>query len=151
MSKTIFDLIKKDHEQVKDLFKQITRKKQQPESIFPRIQQELDMYFHGEETVFYPYFREQQQTRGLTMESIEEHNIAKKELDELKRLSTSDEWFPPKIKVLEEVFRMHVEEEESDLFKKAKRLRRLCSTRRRWSGSFGSAATMSARLISRSE
>ena len=56
------------------------------------------------------------------MESIEEHNIAKKELDELKRLSTSDEWFPPKIKVLEEVFRMHVEEEESDLFKKAKRL-----------------------------
>ncbi len=59
MAANIFDLLKKDHEKVKGLFKQITRKKQQPDSVFPQIQQELEVHFHGEETLFYPFLRDQ--------------------------------------------------------------------------------------------
>jgi hemerythrin-like domain-containing protein len=122
MAKDIFELLKRDHEKVKGLFKQITRKKQQPETVFPLIQQELDFHFHGEETLFYPYLKEQTQTRDITMESLEEHNVTKKELSELRGLSASDEWFAPKLKVLEELVRHHIEEEEGNLFKKAKKV-----------------------------
>ncbi len=56
------------------------------------------------------------------MESLEEHKVTKKELSELSALSTSDEWFSPKIKVLQELVNHHIEEEETQLFKKAKKV-----------------------------
>ncbi len=122
MARNIFDLLKKDHEKVKGLFKQIVRKKQEPDSIFPQIRQELEMHFHGEEKLFYPYLKDQAQTRDITMESMEEHKVTQKELSELSRISTDDEWFGPKIKVLQELVNHHIEEEETRLFKKAKKV-----------------------------
>ncbi len=122
MAMSIFDLLKKDHDKVKGLFKQITRKKERPDSIFPQIQQELEIHFQGEEKLLYPLLRQKAETHDITMESIEEHNVTKKELGELGSLSTSDEWFSPKIKVLQELVSHHIEEEETQLFKKAKKV-----------------------------
>ncbi len=122
MAITIFDAIKKDHEKMKGLFKQITRKKQPPDSIFPELQQELDVHLGIEEKMFYPYLREQASTRDVTLESLEEHNVARKELNEVSSISTTDEWFPAKMKVLQELVNHHIEEEETELFKKAKKV-----------------------------
>jgi hemerythrin superfamily protein len=114
--------LKKDHDKVKGLFKQITRKKEQPDSIFPQIQQELEMHFRGEEVLLYPFLQQKPETHDMTMESIEEHNVTKKELSELGSLKTDDEWFSPKMKVLQELVNHHIEEEETQLFKKAKKV-----------------------------
>jgi hemerythrin superfamily protein len=122
MAENIFDVLKKDHNKVKGLFRQIARKKQSPESVFPQIRQELEMHFQGEEKLLYPYLRDKAETHDITMESIEEHSVTKKELSEIVNLSTTDEWFAPKIKVLQELVNHHIEEEETQLFKKAKKV-----------------------------
>jgi hemerythrin superfamily protein len=122
MAMSIFDVLKKDHDKVKGLFKQITRKKESPENIFPQIQHELEMHFQGEEKLLYPFLKEKAETHDITMESMEEHNVSKKELSELSSLSTDDEWFSPKIKVLQELINHHIEDEETLLFKKAKKV-----------------------------
>jgi hemerythrin superfamily protein len=122
MAENIFNVLKKDHDKVKGLFKQISRKKQAPDSVFPQIRQELEMHFHGEESLFYPFLRDKAETHDITMESMEEHSVTKKELDEIVNLSTKDEWFAPKIKVLQELVNHHIEEEETQLFKKAKKV-----------------------------
>lgn len=122
MSMSIFDLLKKDHEKVKGLFKQMKRHKQSPDSLWAEIQKELKMHMEGEEKLFYPFLQEKEETHEMTMESIEEHNVAKKEMSEMMNLSVNDEWFNPKMKVLQEIVNHHIEEEETQLFKKAKKV-----------------------------
>ncbi len=122
MAMSIFDALKKDHEKVKGLFKQVTRKKQDASSIFPQIQQELGMHLSWEEQSFYPVLMQKQETHEMTMESIEEHNVTKKEMDEMTKMSPDDEWFEAKMKVLHELVDHHIEEEETQLFKKAKKV-----------------------------
>ncbi len=122
MPTSIFDVLKKDHEKVKGLFKLLMRKKQSPDSVWPEIQKELQVHMEGEEKLFYPFLQGKAETHEITLESIEEHNVAKKELGEMMKLSTSDEWFNPKLKVLHELVDHHIQEEESQLFKKAKKV-----------------------------
>lgn len=122
MAMSIFDALKKDHDRLKGLFKQVSRKKQDPGSIFPQIQQSLELHQSWEEKSFYPVLMERQETHEITMESIEEHSVAKKELEEMAKMSPDDEWFPAKMKVLHELVDHHIEEEEMQLFKKAKKL-----------------------------
>lgn len=122
MQATIFDVLKKDHEKVRGLFKQVMRKKQSPETVWPEIQKELKVHMEGEEKLLYPFLQAKAETHEITMESIEEHNVAKKEMGEMMKLSPGDEWFNPKMKVLHELVDHHIEEEESQLFKKAKKV-----------------------------
>jgi hemerythrin-like domain-containing protein len=122
MQANIFDVLKKEHEKVKGLFKQIKRKKQSPEQLWPEIQKELKVHMEGEEKLFYPYLQGKPETHEITMEAMEEHNVAKKEMDEMMQLSVNDEWFNPKMKVLQELIDHHIEEEETQLFKKAKKV-----------------------------
>ena len=56
----------------------------------------------------------------MTLEAYEEHDVVKKLLQELSRAkSPTDEW-EAQAKVLQENVEHHVEEEENELFKKAK-------------------------------
>lgn len=122
MPANIFDVLKKDHEKVRGLFKQVMRKKQSPEAVWPEIQKELNLHMEGEEKLLYPFLQAKAETHEITMESIEEHNVAKKEMGEMLKLSPRDEWFNPKMKVLHEIIDHHIEEEEGQLFKKAKKV-----------------------------
>jgi hypothetical protein len=122
MAMSIFDALKKDHTKVKGLFKQVTRKKQDASSIFPQIQQELGMLLSWEEQSFYPVLMQKPETHEMTMESMEEHNVAKKEMDEMTRMSPDDEWFGAKMRVLHGLVDHFFEEEETQLFRKAKKV-----------------------------
>src|SRR5689334_4028549 len=116
-----FNLLKADHRKVEELFEQLESASGQAKMrVFEQIKTELELHTHIEETIFYPALEEPKQTHELTLEAYEEHDVVKKLLQELSRAkSPTDEW-EAQAKVLQENVEHHVEEEENELFKKAK-------------------------------
>jgi hemerythrin superfamily protein len=119
------ELLKQDHQNVKELFKQgqETDDKKRQRQIFKAIKSELDTHARIEETVFYPAMEEHEELKDMVLESLEEHKQMKTVLRELARLSTSSERFKPKFKVLKDNVEHHaVEEEEGKMFPKIRKL-----------------------------
>ena len=120
MSDAIMQL-KDDHEKVEKLFKKYeettdravkTRRK-----LVDQIIEELSVHAAIEEQMFYPISRVlSDEARDQTLEGLEEHHLVKMVLAELAKLDPTDERFHPKVTVLIENVRHHVEEEENDLF-----------------------------------
>jgi hemerythrin superfamily protein len=114
-------LLKNDHKTVEKLFKQfeglgdgaLKTKRQVVDSII----EELSVHAAIEEQVFYPTVRaELTDLNDDILEGIEEHHVVKWTLDELKDLDVEHERFDPKVTVLIEMVRHHVEEEEKEMF-----------------------------------
>lgn len=117
------ELLESQHREVEDLFSQIEDAKgaKEKEQLFEQIADALAMHAAIEEHHFYPAVRAKK-TKDILLESLEEHLGIKRVLADLMKVDASDETFDAKIKVLKEQVEHHVEEEESDLFPKAKKL-----------------------------
>ncbi|MBD0369556.1 MAG: hemerythrin domain-containing protein [Pyrinomonadaceae bacterium] len=119
-----FELLKKDHKKVSDLFKQLEETTERAvktrEELFGKLKEELDIHARIEETIFYPAIKEAEETHEITLEAIEEHNVVKQLLSELDSLPVSDETWTAKLTVLKENVEHHVEEEEGEMFKGAR-------------------------------
>jgi hemerythrin superfamily protein len=116
-----YELLKADHETVSKLFKRIEAASGRIKLIrFRKLKHELDVHAHVEETIFYPALKNQDESRDITLEAYEEHKVVKDLLTELAGAKKpTDEW-DAKLTVLKENVEHHVEEEEGELFKKAK-------------------------------
>ena len=128
-------LLMQDHREVEQLFKQFEklteRAQKSKKKIVMKIIRELAIHAAIEEMLFYPAVRTaalKADTRAgesasdLVLESLEEHHIVKWTLSELEKMSPEDERYDAKMEVLMENVRHHVEEEQEDLFPKARRL-----------------------------
>src|SRR6266850_7837187 len=119
------ELLKQDHQKVKELFKQgqQTEDKKQQKQIFKEIKSELETHARIEETIFYPAMEEHDELKDMVLESLEEHRQMKTVLRELGKLSASSERFKPKFKVLMDDVGHHAEEEEEGkMFPKIRKL-----------------------------
>jgi hemerythrin superfamily protein len=121
----IFDVLKEDHGKVKDLFEKLEgtteRAVKTREELFSAINEDLTLHAEMEEKLFYPRFKEEEETRELVLEAFEEHAVVKRLLKELDIPSKGEEW-AAKAKVLMENVRHHIEEEEGELFKKCRKV-----------------------------
>jgi hemerythrin superfamily protein len=108
------ELLKEDHQKVKELFEQAEATEDQKEKnkIFGEIYSELETHARIEETVFYPAMQEHEELKDMVLESIEEHRQIKTLLKEIDNLKADSEKFEPKLKVLMENVEHHAEEEE---------------------------------------
>jgi len=117
-------LLKTDHEKVSGIFEKLEetteRAEKTREELFTKLKQELDVHAHIEETIFYPVLKKSEETRDITMEGIQEHHVVKVLLGELDAMGVGSETWTAKLKVLKENVEHHVEEEEGDMFKKAR-------------------------------
>ena len=121
-----FELLKQDHEKVAGIFEKLEptteRGVKTREELFTQLKQELDVHAEIEETILYPVLKEAQETEDITLEAYEEHNVVKQLLSELDELPKDDETWGAKLKVLQENVEHHVEEEEGEMFKKARKV-----------------------------
>ncbi|MDQ1560054.1 MAG: hypothetical protein QOD32_3114 [Pyrinomonadaceae bacterium] len=117
-------LLKADHEKVSGIFEKLEetteRAEKTREELFTKLKQELDVHAHIEEKIFYPVLKKSEETRDITMEGIQEHHVVKVLLGELDAMGVGSETWTAKLKVLKENVEHHVEEEEGDMFKKAR-------------------------------
>lgn len=118
-------LLKDDHKSLERLFKRYEKAGDrafvEKRQVVDRIIEELSRHAAIEEQLFYPVARATVPgTEDIALESLEEHHIVKWVLSELEHLDPTDERFDPKVRVLIENVRHHVEEEESDFFPKVR-------------------------------
>jgi len=124
----LFDLLRQDHQKVRQLFDQFDTLKEEPkknqkalEKLFTSLQKELKTHMAAEEKHFYPALREAEETHDVVMESFEEHHVVKLLIRELERIQPGDKWIA-KLSVMKENVRHHLQEEEQELFEKAQQL-----------------------------
>jgi hemerythrin superfamily protein len=119
----IYDLLKQDHKDVKKLFNQVIESKRFDEDTYALIKKALIIHMNGEEKFFYPRLENNPETRQITLESYEEHDVGKQIINDIDMSDKSKgDWMFAKIKVLSEAIDMHVKEEEDELFKEAKKV-----------------------------
>jgi hemerythrin-like domain-containing protein len=121
-----FELLKTDHETVAGLMEKIDQTTERGvktrEELFTRLKTELDIHAKIEESIFYPALKEADETREITLEAFEEHRLVKQLLSELESMPKDDEQWTARFTVLKENVEHHVEEEEGEMFKKARQV-----------------------------
>jgi hemerythrin superfamily protein len=108
------ELLKQDHQKVKELFEQAegTEEPKKKKEIFKQIKKELETHARIEEGIFYPAMEKLEELKDMVLESYEEHKQIKTLLREIDDLSVDSEKLEPKLKVLQENVEHHAEEEE---------------------------------------
>jgi hemerythrin-like domain-containing protein len=110
-------LLKKQHDEVKDLFKQFEAAEEDSErqELFDQIADDFAAHGEIEEKIFYPAVYVGK-LKDKLQEAVEEHLVAKRVVADLLEMEPSDEQFDAKMTVLKELIEHHVEEEEGELF-----------------------------------
>ena len=120
------DLLKKQHKEVKALFKKIenTENARERRRLMNEVSANLEAHAAIEEEMFYPAVRglETQKAEEMVLEAFEEHHVVKLVLAELPQVDPEDERFEAKMTVLSELVEHHADEEEKEMFKVAQKL-----------------------------
>jgi hypothetical protein len=116
------DLLKQQHEEVKELFEKIesasrTATKRQ---LFAELAANLVAHDGIERELFYPACEEEMGMTDLLGEALVEHGLVEFSLYQADQAQGEDD-FEYKVKVLKEALEHHIEEEESELFPKVNR------------------------------
>jgi iron-sulfur cluster repair protein YtfE (RIC family) len=121
-----FTLLKADHKKVAGILGKIDETTERAvktrEELFTQLKTELDIHTRIEETIFYPALKDADETRDITLEAFEEHKVVKTLLGELESLGKDKEEWTAKFTVLKENIEHHVEEEEGEMFPKARKV-----------------------------
>jgi hemerythrin superfamily protein len=117
------ELLRKDHEDVKALFRDFPGAKEnsEKERIVRTAIQALELHAAIEESVFYPAIREDSpEAKDKLDEALEEHHVVKGLIAELQEMTAADERYAAKFRVLAENVKHHIKEEEAELFARAR-------------------------------
>src|SRR2546423_4239068 len=121
-SNNAIDLLKKDHDKVKELFDEFEDAKNRvaKRRIVSEALLELKVHATLEEEIFYPAVRKHV-GKDLMNEADEEHHVAKLLIAELDTMDGREDHYDAKFQVLSENVRHHIKEEEGEMLPKAKR------------------------------
>jgi hemerythrin superfamily protein len=118
-------LLKQDHEKVRGLLGSLENAGgARREKLLAQITKELDIHTTIEEEIFYPAFREagkKKDDQVMVYEALEEHHVAKTVLPEAAEGEDKED-LKAKAKVLKELVEHHADEEEADMFPRARKL-----------------------------
>jgi iron-sulfur cluster repair protein YtfE (RIC family) len=116
----VIDMLMEDHKQVDAMFGQYEGAGTEArDRLVHDIIQSLKTHATVEETVLYPFIRDEVPDGNALMDEAEqEHQEAKDAIEKLRALHPTDAEFDDAFQTLRDGVRHHVEEEESDVFPK---------------------------------
>ncbi len=119
-------LLKEDHEKVKRMLEELDATTERAEKTrtetFERLKRDLTIHETIEEEILYPALKEFAKTKDITLEAFEEHHVVDLIVAELGATPVTDETWGAKLTVMKENLEHHIEEEEDDMFKKARQV-----------------------------
>jgi len=119
-------LLTEDHDHVKKMLEELDdtteRAIKTREQTFAELQSELEVHEAIEEEIFYPALKEHSKTRDIALEGYEEHHVVDTVIAEMGDVPVSDETWTAKFAVMKENLEHHIEEEEQDMFPKARKV-----------------------------
>lgn len=118
------ELLEHDHKNVKKLLEEIDETEanavEKRRELFERIRHEMQVHEKIEEQIFYPALKDHPRAKDIVLEGYEEHHAVDVLLDELDDVPFDDERWAPKMTVIKENIEHHIEEEEEEMFEKAR-------------------------------
>ncbi|HET7677055.1 MAG TPA: hemerythrin domain-containing protein [Candidatus Limnocylindrales bacterium] len=87
---------------------------------FRALHEALTRHEQLEEELFYPALRDHPKAKEMVLESYVEHDVVDRLLSDMVELDVRSELWPAKMAVLKENLEHHIEEEETELWKKAR-------------------------------
>lgn len=114
------EMLKMDHDHVKENFEKFESASGEGEkySIFVDTVLSLVVHTKLEEELVYPLLEESddEEDEDMKLEAEEEHRVVDFVITEMKGMDESDEKFDAKFKVLSELVKHHIKEEEEEMF-----------------------------------
>jgi hemerythrin superfamily protein len=116
------DVLKKDHKEIKKLLSQLEDEDsgREQRNVFGEVEQKLKLHEYLEETLLYPELKKHEESKEEAIEGFVEHHTANAVLVDLSEQRAGSAEFAARAKVLKELVEHHIEEEEGELFDKAK-------------------------------
>jgi hemerythrin-like domain-containing protein len=116
-------LLTDDHRRVKSMLAELAKAEGKArEETFGRLADAMGVHELIEELIFYPALRDHPRAKDLVLESYVEHDVVDRLMGELQKTKPDDELWAAKCQVMSENIEHHIEEEESELFKKARQV-----------------------------
>jgi hemerythrin-like domain-containing protein len=114
------DVLEQDHREVEEWFDEYDELKDSEEDrkadLAEKICLALKVHAQIEEEIFYPQAREASQDNDLIDEAVVEHSTVKNLIGEIEEMEVGEELYDAKIRVLGEMVKQHIKEEEEELF-----------------------------------
>jgi hemerythrin superfamily protein len=119
-SRNAFDVLEQDHREVEEWFDEYDELKGRDEDrkaeLAEKICLALKVHAQMEEEIFYPRARQATKDNDLIDEAIVEHATVKNLIAEIEEMDVGEELFDAKVRVLGEMVKRHIREEEEELF-----------------------------------
>ena len=120
-----YQVLKQDHRTVADLFEKIEETSEGAgktrTQLFSKLRDELLAHAHAEQEIFYTTLLDRVDDRDPLLEAFEEHGVVEKLVADIEGCEPDDERWLAKVVVLKELVEHHVEEEENEIFKTARK------------------------------
>ena len=117
-------LLETDHRRFENLFAEgeetTERAAKGRTELLERLTTALTIHEMIEEKVLYPALKPHAESRDIVLEGYQEHHVADVLVKELHELTTDDEMWGAKFKVLKESIEHHIKEEENYMFPSAR-------------------------------
>ena len=120
-----FQMLKKDHKQVKGILGQLKEtedKSKERDKLFQKLKEELVPHMEAEEITFYQALLAKKEARDVTLEGAEEHHVSELVLKELENMPKDQDQWGAKLSVFKELVEHHIKEEEGTIFKTAEKV-----------------------------
>lgn len=120
----IYNYLKKDHQTVADLFDKIlsTKSLDKRKVLFDEVTNELLLHAESENATFYAALEGHEETAEIIEHAKKEHAEVKEYIAKFRRLSIETEKWMEQFGEFKHSVTHHVEEEEGDIFDKAKKV-----------------------------
>ena len=119
-------LLKDDHDKVKKMLadgEETTERAEKTRAeVFGKIKEEMLIHERIEEEIFYPALKGHPKAKEIVLEGFEEHHVVDEIMGELEATDVTDEQWGAKFKVMKENIEHHIEEEEGEMFDKARQV-----------------------------
>ncbi len=121
---TIYEELTHDHDEVRALLAEISemssRATKSKERSFEKLKALMTAHSRAEEKVFYDALKSAAAAKDDALEGYEEHHVVDVLLREIARLTPGDDRWKAKFSVLRETIEHHAQEEETEIFDKAR-------------------------------
>jgi hemerythrin superfamily protein len=117
-SRSAIEVLEQDHREVEEWFDEYEKLEDDDRKaeLAEKICLALKVHAQLEEEIFYPQARQATKDNDLIDESLVEHAVVKNLINEIEAMDVADELYDAKIRVLGEMVKHHIEEEEEELF-----------------------------------
>lgn len=118
-SRNALELLEEDHRKVEEMFDEFDELEDDDKrrgQLVKQICRELTVHSQIEEEIFYPRAREATKDDELIDEALVEHESVEHLIEEIEDMEPGEDLFDARIRVLEEMVKRHIQEEEEELF-----------------------------------